>query len=178
MMQLPLLVLFTGLLLMAIITGCSEGVKNSSPAQSTTDSVFYPYEAIYTSAFEPGKQKQTETVLQIWKEWETGSLPRLDSLFADSLSLILPGEIIRGKKEEILKQYQKKREVYRDMQCYIDAWLPLRARDANEDIVLIWGRQDGTTTSGRRDYLVLHQVWRYNTDGKIFSLTEYQTHPH
>ena len=177
-MQLPLFVFCAGLSLMTMISGCSQAAKHPSPAQTSVDSVFYPYEAIYTSAFESGKTEQTAIVLQIWKEWETGSLPRLNALFADSLSLIFPGKIIRGKKEEVLRQFQGKRDGYREMQCYIDAWLPLKATDANEDIVLIWGRQDATTPSGRRDYLVLHQVWRFNAEGKIFSLTEYLTHPH
>ena len=177
-MQFPILLFCAGLSLVVIIPGCSEPAKNTSTSQSSVDSVFYPYEAIYTSEFESGKSKQTEIVLQVWKEWEAGILSHLNQVFADSLSLILPGEIVRGKKQEVLKVFQGKRDGYKDMQCYIDAWLPLKAKDVNEDIVLIWGRQDGTTPSGRRDYRVLHQVWRFDAEGKIFSLTEYLTHPH
>lgn len=146
---------------------------------TTPDSpVYYPYHAIYTEEFEKGKSAQTRIVLEIWKEIENGDFSNQSDKFSDSLKIILPDEILEGNKAEVLNKMKKRRSRYSDVQCYLDAWMPVKAKDTGEDLVFIWGRQDCTIEKGKRDYLVLHEIWRFDRNGKIRQMDQYLTHPH
>jgi hypothetical protein len=163
--------------LITLASSCSHQTSAGKP--SAGDSViYYPYDPVYTDSFSQGKKQYALTVLQLWKEWETGDLRRRSADFADSIAFILPDTIFRGKKEVVLENFQKRRQVYSDMQCYVDAWLPRRAAATGDELVFVWGRQDGTNQKGRRDYLVLHEVWRFDAGGRIAQLTQYLTHAH
>jgi hypothetical protein len=49
----------------------------------------------------------------------------------------------------------------------VDAWVPLKSTDKNEDWVTIWGTETDTWPDGKIDTYNVHEVWRINKDGKI-----------
>ena len=54
----------------------------------------------------------------------------------------------------------------------------LNIKDTNEDEVYVWGLQDGTKLNRERDYSMVHEVWRFDKNGKIKEMEQYRTHPH
>src|SRR5215208_2659724 len=126
-----------------IIAGC--GGKIAEQSKSKQDTVlYYPYDAIYSAGFEPGKSIYLKEVLEIWRQYETGNLSDKSGSFADTIRIILPDAILYGQKDSVLSLFKKRRSIYSDVQSYVDAWMPVKAKETNEDLVFIWGRQDCT----------------------------------
>lgn len=161
---------------MFLLFGCGNKAPASKSIES--DTLLYSYAPIYTGSFDTGKPAYAKKVLEIWKEFETGDIQHVNEYFSDSLTLIFPDSFLTGKRDSILYTFQKRRLAYQDVQCYIDAWLPLRAEDRNEELVVLWGRQDGTTKEGKRRYTVLHEIWRFDEKGKIKKMEQYITLPY
>lgn len=163
-----------GLLLLAI------GCRNAAPpvTDEKDSALYYPYAPAYTSGFDKGKDIYGKTVLDFWREWETGDVMKTRSFFADSIRFILADDIFRGASEEVLKKFKARRARYSDVQFHIDYWMPLKATDTGQDMVFVWGRQDCTKLNGEREYMVLHQIWLFNRFGKITEMKHYLTHPH
>ncbi len=160
-----------------MLVSCNHNKKSAGEPLTLADTVLYPYAPVYTSGFQTGKSSYSKIVLQIWKEFETGDVRHLGNYFADSMVMIFPDQYTSGKKELVLADFQKRRNIFLDVQCYVDAWIPEYVPDRKEDVVFIWGRQDGTTISGTRVYKNLHEIWRFDTFGKIKRMEQYITHP-
>jgi hypothetical protein len=158
------------------LTACT-GKEQPTAVKTQKDTTLYPYSPIYTDTFEKGKSSNTLKVLQLWKEFESGDVRHLAGFFADSITLIFPDEYITGSRDVVLSSFQKRRNRFEDVQCYVDAWIPMHVEERKEDLVFIWGRQDGSSTGKKRVYRVLHEIWRFDTSGKIKRMEQYITHP-
>lgn len=159
-----------------LIMGCS----NSNQKIIATDldtSIYYPYPAVY-SRLEKGNPVYAKTVLEVWRAYETGNILSAAKKFSDSLTLIFEDNIFTGRSDSVLKLFQNRRNNYSTVQSYVDSWLPVYANDVNKDLVFVWGRMDCTTENGKRDYLVIHEIWRFDGFGKIREMDQYITHPH
>lgn len=167
-------------LIIAILTflfvNCNNKKESTTPPEKKDTVIYYPYSPIY-SEFETGDPKNSKTVLEIWRQFETGNLMSTGNKFADSISLVFKDKIYFGKRDSILAIYKERRDAYENVQCYVDSWLPVHAKQTGDDLVLLWGRQDCISQNKKRDYLVLHEVWSFNRQGKIRSLVQYITHP-
>ena len=167
----------TLLIFLFLAAACRQ--PSPQPAATNHDStLYYPYAPVYSNDYKPGEGRNAQRVLQIWKEFESGDVLHTSTLFADSLTFIFPDEIIKGSRTTVLTALRRRRAAYTDMQCYVDSWMPLHENTRNENSVLLWGRQDGTTAKGRRDYRVLHEIWRFDAAGRIRQLDQYETHAH
>ena len=155
------------------------GPKSSQePVVKGDSAIYFPYPAIYTESYGKGKTNQAAVVLHFWKEWEHGDVRKLRDAFADTVFLALPERVFRGKADSVLSLLEERRRQYADVQLFVDSWLPVRANDPGEDLVLLWGRQDATRPNGIRDYHVIHEIWRFDNQGKIKALNQYRTHPY
>lgn len=155
---------------------CSHQTGPAS-TEKKDSAIYYPYTPIY-SEFEPGNPLYSKKVLEIWRQFETGSLFSVAGYFADSLTLVFKDHIYNGARDSVLAIFKKRRDVYSDVQCYIDSWMPVHAKQTNDDLVLLWGRQDCTKEKNKsRDYLVVHEVWRFDKKGKVRAMLQYLTHP-
>ena len=150
--------------------------KNKIPPKDSP--VYYPYAPVHSNEFEKGNEKNAKKVLEIWRQYETGNILKNQQIFADSIRLILPDLILKGGREAVLLQYQKRRDALSDLQCFVYAWLPVHTRDTGEDLVYIWGLYDGTRKNGDRDYARVHEIWRFDKEGKITEMEQFRTHPH
>lgn len=167
-------------LIVLIFAFLSVKCNNNRQAHSTTETkdtaIYYPYSPVY-SELEPGNPNHSKIVLEIWRQFETGNLMSAANKFADTISLVFKDEIYYGKRDSILAIYKKRRDAYESVQCYVDSWLPVHAKQTNDNLVLVWGRQDFIVHNKKRDYLVIHEVWNFNKQGKIRSMVQYITHP-
>jgi len=59
----------------------------------------------------------------------------------------------------------------------IHAWVPLRSKDRNEDWVLIWTNEISTDAKGKRTSRQLHELWRFNKEGKADLIYQFAQEP-
>lgn len=166
------------LLILFPMLGCRNHNGTSKTVSQGDSILYYPYAPVFASGFDKGRAAYALRVLQLWKELENGDLRHRITEFSDSLRFILPEKILEGKKEDVLAQFQKRRQQFAQVQYYVDAWLPVKAEGSGEQLVYLWGRQDCTRSPGKREYFVLHEIWRFSPEGKIRELRQYLTHPH
>jgi hypothetical protein len=166
------------LILLLTASACTSKRESKEPVYQAGDStIYYPYSPVYASEFEPGRSLYAKMVLDIWKQYETGDVTHSAKSFSDSVLIILPDKTFRGRRDSALSFLKKRRQVYVEVQCFIDAWMPVHVKDVGDDLVFLWGRQDCTAKNGKRDYLVVHEIWRFDKKGKIRSLQQYYTRP-
>lgn len=166
------------LFLISILLSCKDRQPRMEKGKERPENVYYPFAPIYSNNFEKGDPQNAEKVLQVWRQYETGRVSHTAKLFADSIRLILPDKILLGKKDSILKLYEGKRNGYSNMQSFVYSWMPVHVKDKNEDMVFVWGLYDGTKLNGDRDYAMVHEIWRFDNNGKIKELEQFRTHPH
>ena len=162
--------------LLTLLAACQSPAP--APKPQTDDSLLYPYSPVYSNSYRPATGKLAQAVLNFWKEYETGDVLHTAGSFADSIVFILPDTILKGSNASVLEAFKRKRSTYTDMQCYVDSWMPLQETSRSDELVFLWGRQDGTSKGGKRIYRVLHEIWRFDRKGKIIQLEQYETHPH
>jgi hypothetical protein len=155
------------------LVGCSNSQKQTAASRDST--IQYPYSPSY-SELEKGNPANSKIVLDVWRSFETGNVLSTEANFSDSIKLIFEDAILKGKKDAVLNQFQKRREAYAAIQTYVDSWMPVRATQANEDLVFVWARLDCTTKEGQRKFFVIHQIWWFDALGKIREMDQYITH--
>lgn len=139
-------------------------VKDSTAA---ADNSTYPYTATYSSKFEIGNAKDAQAILAIWKDFDNGTLANSKDRFADSITLMFAdGNSFSGPRDSAIAEGQKYRDMYSSVSSNVDAWIPLKSTDKNENWVAIWGWERHTAKDGKVDSVHLHEVWRLNTAGK------------
>lgn len=156
-----------------VLLSCSSK-KPAAPAET----VYYPYAPVYSNDYAQGSAVLAKKVVDFWKAYESGDVTHTAGNFADSVTFILPDVSWRGSRDSVLALMKKRRQRYSDMQCYLDSWIPLHEKNHGDDLVVLWGRQDGTTPKGARDYMVLHETWYFDRKGRIQTMIQYLTHPH
>jgi hypothetical protein len=165
-------------LLFAVFIFACNNSATKSKTSSPDSPVYFPYAPVKSNSFEKGSDHNAKNVLDIWRQYETGNLNAAKKFFADSIRLILPDQIFEGSKDLVIQQYQKRRETFSDVQCFVWSWLPVHTTDTKENIVYVWGLYDATKKNGDRDYAMVHEIWRFDKKGKIKEMEQFRTHPH
>ena len=151
----------------------SEPVEAESKTDKTTP--VYPYTATYSMDFEMGDPMHTQTVLNLWKAYENNKLDStLLNHFADSIIIeTREGETINMSSAQMLQQVVKDRGMLKDMKVTLEGAVPLYSRDKKTSFVLINGNESWTESNGKKDSIMLHDVWGLNEQGKVFFLRSY-----
>ncbi len=145
----------------AVSKTSTDSTRLSSPAMDA------PLTATYSSQFEIGDAKNSQMVLELWKDWSNNKLSDHSSYFSDSLVILTSdGTVLRGL-ENVGPAMQKTRDTYSDITTTVIAITPLKSIDKNENWVAIWGMQKATGKNGAVTSERLNEVWRINKDGKI-----------
>lgn len=133
----------------------------------------YPYTATYSSQFSPGAPAHAKLILDMWKAWDDNAFERVASWVADTVTLELPtGDVIKGK-EAFLRESKAHRDQFTTVKSSVEAWMPIKSIDRNEDWMLIWGVEENTDKDGKPSKQRLHEVWGINKDGKITYVRQY-----
>jgi hypothetical protein len=151
----------------------AENGQQTAAAMSSTD---LPYTASYSSNFAIGNAAHSKIILDLWKDWDDNAFDRHD-YFADTATMILPdGEVLKGKAT-ITEGAKTVRGGLTSAKSTLDAWIPLRSVDRNEDWVAVWGHEEDVHSDGKTEKRELHEIWRINKDGKIDYMQQWTATP-
>src|SRR6266480_4099197 len=159
-------------LLLACNNSPKEEVASISPnkdssATAPAENISYPYTAGYSSKFEICDPKNAQMILNIWKDWDNGNLANSKNVFADTVTLYFwNGSVLHASRDSALAAAQKMRDGYSSVKSRVDAFVPLKSTDRNENWVTIWGMETHTDKKGKVDSIALQETWRINKDGK------------
>jgi hypothetical protein len=158
-----------GILFLGTVQAQTEKTKDQmQKADQTT-----PYTATYSSNFQMGDPKYAQMVLRAWKDWDDNALDRSSAMFADTLTMYHPdGSMMKGKDQN-LAEGKKFRSQFASVKSTIQAYMSLKSIDKNENWVAIWGSEEDTGKDGKKSIIALHEVWRFNKDGKIDLMRQY-----
>lgn len=130
------------------------------------DKMDYPYKANYSSDFSMGNSQNSKIVLDLWKDWDDNAFDRHDYM-ADTVVMYFPdGSMVRGK-DSAMAGAKRYRGSMSGASSSVDAWMPLKSIDRNENWVAIWGTETDTFADGKTEKRDLHEIWRINKDGKV-----------
>ena len=135
-----------------------------------------PYTATYSSNFAMGNPAHSKMILDLWKDWDDNAFNRHDYM-ADTLVMYLPdGSVVKGKQAN-LDAAMKYRGSMTSAKSTLNAWMPLRSTDKNEDWVALWGSETDTYPDGKVQTRDIHEIWRINKDGKVDWMKQYTSVP-
>ena len=153
------------------------GPGPSSADSVKTDSVNYPYTASYANQFSVGNSQHAQTVLNVWKSWDSGNMSQSKDAFADSVTMVFAdGSTLKGNRDSIINASQQYRDNYDTISSNLEAVVPLSVDEKNETWVSVWGTET-TTKNGKKDSMKLHETWRLNNAGKIYHVQQYSAKP-
>lgn len=170
----------------AFLTACTSSAdKSTSETAQAADSMdqkqpalTYPYTADYSSDFEMGDPKNAQTLLALYKDWDNNTLNNSKSAFADYDTMYsADGNMFAGPRDSFFIMANKVRGQMGTVVDSVHAWVPLRTKDKNEQWVAIWTREISTNPKGVKKSKELHEVWRFNKDGKIDLVYQYEQMP-
>lgn len=170
----------------ALASACNSG-NNEAKVQSMSanDSakkeevaVTYPYDVQYSSKFEIGDANQAKIILDLWKNWDNGTLANSRDNFADSVDMrFASGYSMHASRDSVIASGQKERDGLAKAVSTVDAVIPLKSTDKNENWVTVWGKEVDTHKDGKVDSTFLQETWRFNKDGKVDLLFQYTAKP-
>jgi len=161
----------------AALSACNSGTEKKDESTSSTNAdstrkeeVVYAYPVQYTN-MEMGDAKHGQTVLNIWKAWDSGDLSGMKNSFADSVEFhFWDGTSMKGSRDSALSSIQLFRSSFSSVTSSVLAVMSIKTTNKNsnqiEDLVLVWGKEVSTSKKGKTDSIWLHEVWRVNKDGK------------
>ncbi len=153
--------------------GNTEELKTvSEPAAPAEPTFVSPI--LYSSKFEWGDPKKSEQVVQLWKDFDDNSLDNSKSYFADSVSMDMVGMAYTGTSDSLVGLMKGYRSSLPAVESKVDAVMSVRSTDKNEDWVCIWGMEYVTHAPGKVDSSAVHEIWRFNSAGKIDYMGQYR----
>ncbi|MEO6707219.1 MAG: hypothetical protein ABIN04_15375 [Ginsengibacter sp.] len=151
-------------------------MKMKAKSMGGMDNMDYPYTANYSSDFKMGNPAQAKMILELWKDWDDNAFDRHDYM-ADTLVMFLSdGSVIRGK-DSCLAGAMRYRGAMSSAVSELDAWIPLKSIDRNENWVAVWGSETDTWPDGKTDKREVHEIWRINKDGKVDFMKQFAAVP-
>lgn len=158
------------------IISCNNGSTKNDPsdtAKSSSD-VTYAYPINYSSKFELADPEKGEKITELWKDFDDNKLDNHSSYFADTVGLDFSGVSFKGTRDSMVAMTKGYRGSLGSVSSSVDAVMSVRSTDKNEDWVLIWGIEHTTSAAGKSDSTHLHEIWRFNKDGKVDYMSQYR----
>ena len=152
-------------------------VTETSPSVATVTSLS-GYKPDYSASFAIGDVKNAETVLALYKSWDSGNLDPLKGSFSDSVEFYgSDGNIVTGRRDSALAQMQAFRNNFSEVKNTVHAVFPVKSVDKNENFVCIWSTEYFTDKKGKKDSIQLQETWRFDKDGKVNWVLQYSSKP-
>lgn len=136
----------------------------------------YPYTASYSSDFRIGNPADSKMILELWKDWDDNALDRHNFLSDTVTIYFADGSVIKGK-DSSLAAAKTYRGSMSSAVSSLNAWVPLKSIDRNENWVALWGTETDTYPDGKTTKRDLHEIWRINKDGKIDFMKQFASVP-
>ena len=153
-----------------------EEVKGVTATDTSTNaSVSYPYNITYSSKFEMADPKYGQTILQLWKDWDNGTLANSKENFADSVEMhFADGSMMHSVRDSVIATGQQYRDQFTSAVSEVNAVTALRSTDKDENWALVWGKEVDTDKKGKVDSFYLQETWRFNKAGKVDLLYQFR----
>lgn len=136
------------------------------------DNISYPYTANYSSDFVIGKPEQAKMILDLWKDWDDNLLDRHDYMSDTLVMYFSDGSMMKGK-DSCLAAAKRFRGSLTSATSSLDAWIPLRSVDRNQDWVALWGSETDVLPDGKTSKRDVQEIWRINKDGKVVFMKQF-----
>jgi hypothetical protein len=153
-----------------------EAMKTPESDSSKIDNLNYPYTAAYSSKFEIGDPNNSMTILNLYKDWDNNTLDNSKTSFAEMNDTLImaDGGMLTGSRDSIFATAGKMRGSMGTVQDVVQAWVPLKSIDKNENWVAIWTKEIRTGKNGKKDSSYLHEVWRFDKAGKVNKVYQFE----
>jgi len=159
---------------LALVFVCKESVAQQKQMKKQVkmnkvvrmDKMSYPYTAGYSSDFTIGNPADAKKILELWKDFDNNTFDAHD-YFADTAVMYFPDGTMAKGKDSILAGATQFRSSMSSVTSTLDAWVPLKSVDRNENWVAVWGTETDTSPDGKVEKRDIHEIWRFNKDGKV-----------
>lgn len=109
----------------------------------------------------------------MWKDFDNGDVSRHKEYFADSVEMLFPdGSRIHTTRDSAIASTNAYRGMYSSVTSRVDAVLPTKSLTDSVNWVCVWGMETHTM-KGKTDSVDLHEVWRFNKNGKVDFMMQY-----
>jgi hypothetical protein len=170
-------ILIAGSLILTIIS-CKAKVDpvSSAAVNLLPDSINYPFKATYSSkVVESPHPEYLQTVLHIWKLFESNKIDEMKPLYADTVKYEdASGYTFYGKSDSLLSFARKDIEGLDSLRFDISMWENIHLADRNEDWVYIWSTERRYPKNGKADTSLIHEQWRI-ANGKVNYFNQYKS---
>ena len=140
------------------------------------DNISYPYKADYSSNFRIGNPANAKMILELWKDYDNNSFDNHNYIADTAVMFFADGSMANGK-DSLLMGVKKYRGSLSNVSSTLDAWVPLKSVDRNENWVALWGTETHTTADGKVEKKDLQEIWRINKDGKVDFMKQFAATP-
>lgn len=133
--------------------------------------------ALYNVAYRDlafGNPAYTHQVLQAWKAFDENRFDKIADLFTDDVAVVLSdGTLINGKAD-LLQGIKGYRDGFTSMTSEVAAVTTLKSpAHPDQDVTVIWAEEHGTKKDGSAHKAILHEVWFFNSAGKVMRMHQY-----
>ncbi len=153
--------------------GDTMASMNNSAGSSSSMSMDY---SPRYSNFAIGNAAYAKMVVDLWKDWDDNQFSRHD-YFADTLMMMHENGTMTSGKADNMKMAMDYRGSMTSAKSNIIAAVALKSLDTNEDWVAVWGHEDDVMADGKKQGREIHEIWRFNKDGKIDYMQSYSGGP-
>lgn len=167
---------------MAFLIACnSNNTKDAAPTTanitSVTENLVYPYPVNFTN-FKADDQKNTETVLNIWKYWDSGNVDEQKKYWADTIEgHAWDGFYVKAALDSFVISGKQYRSNFSSIVSSVNGVISFsginKATGKDENWAAVWGKRLLTDTKGKTDSMWLHEAWRFNKEGKADALYQF-----
>jgi len=155
-----------------------ENTTESAPTTSTEPQSLPPltYPALYSN-WELGKRENMNTVLSLYKAWDESSVDNIKNLFADSVTLDLPGgKRVTSSRDNITDVLVKYRSAYKITANQVISIYPLLNKETNDEWVAALLYNKWTYKDNVRDSSLYQDLWKLQ-NGKIYYMLSLEQSP-
>lgn len=161
------------------VAACNSNTEEAKTPSATevkpTADVTYPYDIGYSSKFEMADPKHSQTILQLWKDWDNANISNSKESFADSVELhFADGSMIHSVRDSVIAAAQFFRDMFTSAVSQVNAVTSLRSTDKDQNWTLVWGKEIDTDKKGKVDSFYLQETWRFNKAGKVDLLYQFK----
>jgi hypothetical protein len=149
--------IFYCLVIAVAVAGCKTK-ESANTAQSS--SVQMPFTATYASNFTTDvPDSEVLTVLNSYKDWESGDLNALRSTMTDSQYFYTPdGFRFAGLTDSLMNHIKSGRDSLSSVQISMDAWTKDHSVKDNRNFVNVWYKETDTYKNGKVDSAAYEDV--------------------
>jgi len=151
-----------------LYAACTGTTSTSGSGNTTGSAIALPYTAGYSSSFSIGSDSSVANVLNNYKAWENGDMEALKNTLADSVSANFSnGFKFNTTRDSAMKMAALYRDSLSKVEIKMDAWIPLHAKDKNDNWVSVWYTEIDTYKTGKVDSAYYQDDNLIDKNGKI-----------